>query len=753
MVKLLSSFGKRGVNLGLSTRTVDIEDINYLSKYFVISEFNSVFTSGKNPISFNGSNFLKAGSEIKIECLDSNNNHLYVESPHGNVVYTDVSKFLISIHIYNEAYNGPGKLIFVGTTINGDIVRWIGNITIDKTLQNSSKVRFYNKPNMECRGLLYPIVTNNSAAALTKYISFTGDFYSLPVVPKKDTNQKNIDLKKIDIDYRIFINSPVPSLDLHATAAFNTQMEGQSITLVSTTLQLPFSYVSKDINVTSSFKIKKVLDSNTLQLDNPFFYTSGKDEIVTSIMRGVFTSSYTWIDYNPTTENYLSYEDTSTIPSTIIYAKQSYAEIIYRDIRTFSGFVARHKLYRRSLIYPGDFQLVVDEPIGALELLTDPVTNNQAYAKIGDFYNQTHINKYYYTSSNILQLSHSVSPHINGMRIAAPSYSDMDGVEFVIVKADSQGTINDDTYYPYSSASYDKISGSSYNSNFINLKSGSLYVLSTNVVFEKSKDTNKAGVIFYFTSSIPQIQLEKEYKIPFGLKLGEVSTTDNVSLKIFPDKQMMFFTPSTDYYGTLLVSPYNCNVILSELSLKVYGDYGFSPDVLITKIPFSVACAGESFQLKAELFDINSTLVYSNLDIVKTFDIDGSSLVFNSAGVVDPTTLTSVKGNLTVGAKLFLPAISLWPDPGIGSRLLAWRVPTHNPKVNPDGEILYTDIVDVGKIGEEQVNITVINGAIISHGTAIAVKYNGAAVVDGTFTGPFGRRYVISAGGVKTTFS
>ena len=84
MAKLLSSFGKKGVSLGLYTQKVDIEDTVYLSKYFVISEFNPIFTGGKNPVSFNGSVLLKPGSEIKVECLDSNNNSLYYINIEGN---------------------------------------------------------------------------------------------------------------------------------------------------------------------------------------------------------------------------------------------------------------------------------------------------------------------------------------------------------------------------------------------------------------------------------------------------------------------------------------------------------------------------------------------------------------------------------------------------------------------------------------------------------------------------------------------
>ena len=81
MTQLLSAFGKKGVRIGLDTLQVDIEDTSFLSKYFVISEFNPVLSAGRNPISFNGSAFLKPTTEIKIECLDSNGNPLYIESP------------------------------------------------------------------------------------------------------------------------------------------------------------------------------------------------------------------------------------------------------------------------------------------------------------------------------------------------------------------------------------------------------------------------------------------------------------------------------------------------------------------------------------------------------------------------------------------------------------------------------------------------------------------------------------------------
>src|SRR5947207_10528585 len=146
-MNLRPSFGKRGLNLNLLNIKVDIQDTEYLSKYFILSEFNPIFTAGKNAVAFNGSPLLKDGSEVKVECIDSAGNSLFIEKALGKQTrYVDQSNFIISIHVYDEIYNGNGKLILVGTTNKNEIVRWASNIIIDKTLRNSSKVRFYNKP-------------------------------------------------------------------------------------------------------------------------------------------------------------------------------------------------------------------------------------------------------------------------------------------------------------------------------------------------------------------------------------------------------------------------------------------------------------------------------------------------------------------------------------------------------------------------------------------------------------------------------
>lgn len=756
MAQLLSSFGKKGVSLGLATMQVDIDDTSYLSRYFSIAEFNPVFTGGKNPVSFDGSPLLMEGSEIQIECIDSNGNSLYIERPKSNVQFSDVAKFVVSIHVYGETYNGPGKLYFVGKTAKNEIVRWKANITIDKTVQNAAKVRFYNKPVLEARPILYPVIDNNIGAALTYQYVFTGSFSSYAANPKKDVVRQTINPKKTDVDYRIILNASANDIasQLYPTKSFNTQMEGQTLELTAHKIQYPYAYFDRDTTTTASLKVKRVLDSRTLLLNDAFFYTYGTNQVVTNISYGTFTSSYKWIAYNTASDSYQQYLPVSGSP---IFIKESYAEIVYRNLKTFSGFIARHKLYRKSLVYPGDFQLITDEPLGALEIMTDPITANKAYAQMGTFYNQNHINKYWYahTGSIPLAMSHSVTPMINAVKIASPNNVWADGNSYFMVKAASANTVNDSNYYPYESSSFNNLSGSSYNSNFISLKGGALYVLSTNAIMEKLKFTTNAKVTFYFTSSTSAITKEKDYISPFGLKLGEISTTDITTTKTFRDKQMMFFTPNEDYYGTLIIVPYNCNITLSDLSLKVYGDYGFSPDILFSKVPFPINIPNEGFQLKAELFDVNSTLVYSDLQTIQTFDANGESLfVYLANSNVDPTKVQFISGSLSVSQSLFLPNIPACPTSN--TRLLGWKVPAHTPPQSSEGQICYTNVsqleistvADGTSIVGDYIKLATVafsgSGLVESVVTALGVKYDGA--------NNLGRKIIINNSGSKTTF-
>jgi hypothetical protein len=409
------------------------------------------------------------------------------------------------------------------------------------------------------------------------------------------------------------------------------------------------------------------------------------------------------------------------------------------------------------LVYPGDFQLIADEPLGASEILTDPITFNKTYNLIGTFYNQPQIEKYWHIQNGTVNLamSQSVSPMINSVKIAAPLNTFADGTSYIIAKTSSPNLMNDATYYPYDSSSFQNLSGSAYASNFISLKSGSLYVLSTKAILEKPKLATDVGVSFYFTSSISSITKEINFISPHGLKIGEISTSDSVTVKNFQDTQMMFFIPNDDYYGTLVIVPNGCNVTLAELSLKVYGDYGFSPDILFSKISFGINIPNEGFIIKAELFDINSTLVYSGLQTIQSFDPSGISLfIYNQNSNLDPTKVQFISGSLTISQSLLLPNLSACPP--LDKRLVSWNVPQHYPPLNAEGQLCYTDIdyldISASGSGNSIVGDYIVvgnkifsgSGLVQSKASALSIKYDGNTNM--------GRKIIIDFSGSKTTY-
>jgi len=709
---LLSGFGKRGVELNLLTKPADILDTEFLSKYFVLQEFEPKLTAGKNSITFNGSELLKEGTEVLVECIDSDGNPLYIESTtKTNIAYKEASSYILSIHVYNEVANGPGKLVLYGTTLNGATVKWVGNVVIDKTLQNSSTVRFYEKPVLEVVPVLSPIL--NNASDFNKSVVLTGSFYSYAVSPQKDS--LDINKKNVDIDYRIYFKNLNPDFD--PSGSFNSQLPGTPININIRTIQEPFSYKNIKVDVTSSFVIKNVLNRSTLTLNDAISYKDSQgNDVIVNVVDGDFSVSYPFVIYNTASEA-SSYLRANTGAGSKVM-KQSYANVVYKNLRTFSGFISRHKVYKKSLFAPGDFTIVADEPLIPYQLLQDKLTTNKTFDQMGSFYNKSHINRYWFSSGD-LQLTHSSDIILDGMYLNyTGSCSDLDSTKnYAIVKDNTSNIDRNSTYFPYDSTEFVYTSGSSYDSNFIELKKGVNYLISFNSILKRDESTKASldvGLEFYFTSSLPQVSLQEGslasqkglFKIgfapAFGSELEKVYTPYNILFSVLNDLQ-----------GTLVVVPRKCRAIISNLSLKPYGDYGFSPDTLITRIPFPVIIANEAFEIKAELFDINSNLVFSDLRTITAFDPSGSSLSVFIPGYQDPAKTefisgsleisqslivgenTTLKGSLTVGGTVKFENIE--ESTYTTERMLAWHPVTN--------KVVFTNVNNVYNVGTEYVRL------------------------------------------------
>jgi len=653
-MELLSGFGKRGVDLGLLTKQADLNDTEYLSKYFVLQEFLPEFTAGKNSVTFNGSEYLKRGSEVLVECIDSNGDPLYIESTtKTSLVYKESSAYILSIHVYAETSNGPGKLILYGTTINGSTVKWVGNISIDKTKSNVSTVRFYTKPTLEVSSILSPVLDH--VGDLNKQIEVSGSFYSFAVSPPKDSFELN--KRNVDIDYRVYAKN-LP-LNVDPTGSFNSQLNNVKMDFRVKTIQEPFSYKNSNVSFTSSLVVKQVINDSTIIVSDVISSKDrNKNDVVVNVVDGEFFVKYPYIVYNTASESQ-SYLVTN-VRDGQVFVKQSYADVVYKNIKTFSGFIARHKLYRKSLFSPGDFEVISDEPLTSKELLQDKLTTNKSFDKMGSFYNQRHVNKYWFTGSNGLSLTQTSKRLIDSVNIT--TFGDhilYDSLEnYVILKDNSSYLERNSKYISYNSSEFLASSGSSYDSNFIELKKNVNYIISLNAILRKDStglSETDAGLEFYFTSSMSEIEFEvNSVKNQKGLlKLGTVSAYEPREETVYTNTSFMF-SISNDLYGTLVIVPRKCSAIISDVSMKPYGDFGFSPDTLVTRIPFPINIANETFEIKSELFDVNSNLVYSDLRTVATFDPSGSSLAVYIPGLKDPNKTTFLSGSLEISKSLWV---------------------------------------------------------------------------------------------------
>ena len=556
-------------------------------------------------------------------------------------------------------------------------------------------------------------------------------------------------------------------MELHTNSdVFTSSVVGENVTLKYTLLGLdgnpipPFNPAVRTNNnypnppITSSLTMVTDFTSSRVIHVPPFTHPIRKrvsgNWVYSSYTASFFTGSITVLSASNPYQGYTNSAGSSSL------MKKSYVNIVYRNLKTFSGYVSRHKLYARSNIYPGNFELMDDTVIGPSEVLVDPITANKNFSTIGVFANQDHINQHWFASSASLNLYYTDKPMLNAMRINPwQGYEAADGNSYVIVKAGAVGVQNDEIYYPYDSESFDQFSGTGYTSNFIFLARNTLYALQANMIVNKNR-TDTAKVMFFLTSSISSIQTEKDYIPEYGLKLGEVIVTDKVTSRIWDinDPRRMFFTPSNDYYGTLVVVPVNCEVLLSNVSMKNYGDSGYSPDTAVVQIPFPINVANEKWTLKSELFDANYNLVYTLEPVVAAFDPSGASLWGNSiVGTGGASGGTGNLTNLTVINNLYLPGISAMNPI---HRFLVYNNPTHTPPLSGEGAVAYSPLTDISLVptnndgvvtSRDYINVNTYEGSTAYGGRAIAVRYSGSA------PGPYGRRVYVETNGTKHTFS
>ena len=611
---LISNARNAGQKLNLSTLRVDIEDGSFLSEYFRLSEYAPKFTAGKNTFLLNGSDKLAVKSSIQIEVLDNNGNSLYVEVAKTNsIAYKEGGAVRIAVYVYNDTPYGVGKVIIVGRDKDNKLVRWIGNIQINPSVQNTSKVVFYKSPTLSVTSAFVPITSDNSSGYITQITNTPITTYA--VFPKKDDDYGLFDIGSSPIDYRLTFSN--------ASLIVSSSIKNSLVNVYATKLDGDIT-----TSLTSSNVIVDVVDERTVKLKNPIYYVNSQNKkIVSNIVDGTLSATITDVKYDGRFLTSSAYN-------------QSVAYVTYSNLKTFSGNIYRHKLYRRSLSSAGDFEISSDEPFFDSQYLIDQSTPNSYFKSLGSFPNPTHLHHYWFSSSNTISFTRDASYLMDAMQITNNTTNE----QYIIVKNDTNGGSIDHVYTPYNITSVLNESGMSYDSNFMKFYPDVTYKFSVRSRIVKYDVSKPASVGFYITSSmIDQINGDLSYDTNRGVKVGEIYLDENLSSLYHPEPHVFYSRFNKEFNGTMVIYTNNCVSTLSDLQFSTYSEPSFSPEIFITRIPFPVNIAGEQFEIKSELFDVNSNLVYSDLRTITSFDPSGSSLNKVIPGVISSDTTNGLK--------------------------------------------------------------------------------------------------------------
>lgn len=536
----------------LSSMRTWIDDIDPSSRYFQVSQVPELLTGGKNAFLIAGSPELIRSTEVRMEIIDVDGNTIFLQPIRK---YQEGQSRVISIEVYEDTPPGPATLTILGQVARdakGNIppdefkqaynVRWQKTLIVAPQKPNSSPIRLYQRPELGVNELLVPF---KSAVTGSTLVLNTGSISLISLVPR--TN---------DINTNIITTVQASGFE------FVRNMQGGI-----------FAALIDGIPYSTS--IDQIFNKSTARLNTGF---NG------NIPLGYQTNNFS-IRFS---------EETQYVATAL---SRSFADINLSKLTTFSGDIARAKIYVRSLDQPGDYQSVADIRLEASELtVTQSLNTGQQDIRLGYFYDQPTIDSYWNTGKVFAD-----SYHIDNS--VSASYSMdllLDAAHIVNEPTESLffGLKNPLTFY----------SGLEYT------LSGSFYGLQTNVNTEAKLDIYLIGEAFPSTSVSPLGYKIASYNIPAGFGSRRFDGQSiNFRAQFDGDAYLRFVIDSGDWFYS------NIRVISS-------AETGFNPDQVRIVTPISNR-RFEQLQFKAELYDVNSNLVPIIIESVPQF-FDGGNYVF-----------------------------------------------------------------------------------------------------------------------------
>ena len=566
------------------------------SRYFKITEFKDTFTGGKNGFLIEGSPELLESTEIKIEILDVDGNPIYFEPGNGIPEYYEGNSKVIAVYVYEDTPIGTADITILGELkqyYDGvqlkDIpdewkgiynVKWQRDFKINKLLSNEEKVRFYKRPTVTITEIVKPLFTT-----ILQPTVLTGWVVGSPIAPPQYSPLENWTLPSY---YKLTaVNNG------YQDVFFTGSMVGTKLNFNHENFNYMPGYENaywlnwKDYAPT----VVEVLNSTEILVNPPFTVTGLKaNQGNPTVWRlGDDVSRLFPIDPVPVGDTWqytqvqlgapftASFIDTKNIINIASALTGSFAKIDIRELRTFTGDVARVRIFRKSQSEVGNYQFTQEVLLESNELLVDYTVETKNQENYGIF-TEPIITEYWDASAGL------------------------------------STTFNQD--YLYDSVELDAGSVPKYFStkDTFTLSEGKEYALSFNIRKNGIDDTSYLRAFLSGSKQVTAngvtktVQIEQDFVKTYAetILLQKTTSTNNIKVQQIDNAKLYFEVKGDNWY-------------IANVSLVAAQETAFSPDEItfIQSVPRTLTA--ETFDYRFEFYDINNNYIPVKVETQKLF--------------------------------------------------------------------------------------------------------------------------------------
>lgn len=627
--------------------------------YFDVTFFPSTVGGGKSLIKIKGNGqYLKLGSDIDVEVLDSAGNPMYWE------IVNLVDRFFqyyISIYVYDTTAEGVGTVILTGEAsrdLNGNPIPadwtgkhnviWTRSIEIKPLERNNSEIVFSTPPQVTVDQVTLPERvssgslsqgTYTTASAQNIFTITTANFAGFDKIITQDGGITDLDIQSrtinptqqprttntIDTTTRVAIKDGANAYQINKTNRYNTilktsqpffsashiggifEISGSVPTTLLPSLPTGYSTTGSIATQLLSYysRIVDVLNDQTAILELP---VTVKAYDTTSIARDNNNTTFDWtykllsgsfsgrVTYAPITSEYVT--------SSIV---QNYVEFTYSDLNPVGGQIYKVRPFYKLTGRQADYWLLNDQIIKPIEFLADPRYPNQTtYAKDqSDYYLYGHfvdsgalINNWDISTESPIGIGGAATPiQDNNVQLASTR----------LIASQSNTTVLVTKYYQ------NYLGSTQYTfSTYLTLDPGcelEVYMNSTPLQSANILTNNTILSAFDTTANLERTRYSDAYN-RFGKFVGKI--TNNTNQRVYYGKVGFDFLADADGLGRPLIrvksKDYTTtgSAYLSQLSVNATTLNGFTPNLVKFTIPFAQfpqVSLSQSLDFKLEYYD------------------------------------------------------------------------------------------------------------------------------------------------------